>query len=260
MSRIGPPPERPDRVTVEHLGTLSFEMPAGPAADAYPPAYSNSERLALQPFLLPNHDDPDNQLVAWTQQFFERQNGAPQLRPLIAAMTQHIRDHFKYQARDAEGIQTPGETLGLGSGSCRDFATLMIDALRRMGVAARFVSGYVHSPGIEGGHGSTHAWVQAYIPECGWVTCDPTNNLIGGSDLIHVGVARDGKEVPPLTGSWFGEPRDYLGMDVEVAVVARNMAPPPTIEPQPAAALSGAEATTAADTAAAETALEAMAA
>ena len=234
------------RFTVDHTGTRSFEMPAGPAADAYPPSYSNAERLALQPYLLPSFDDSsDNQVADWARAFF--QGGAlpgagVHLRSALAAMTQAIRDTLTYTTRDAEGIQAPLDTLRLGSGSCRDFATLMIEGLRHMGVAARFVSGYVHTPHVDGGsagHGATHAWLQAYIPECGWVPFDPTNNLTGGSDLIQVAVSRDGKEVPPLAGSWIGDPQQYIGMEVEVLVTPRGLFAP-LVEPDPAPASDGA--------------------
>lgn len=211
------------RFTVEHTGTWSFEMPAGASADAYPPAYSRSERVALQPFLPSSFDDPQDEVAHWARGFFVINGQVQPLRAALAAMTQAIRDQFQYAMRDTEGIQSPTDTLRTRAGACRDFATLMIDGLRHMGVAARFVSGYVHSPGADGsgGHGATHAWVQAYIPECGWVPFDPTNNLIGGYDLIRVAIAREGREVPPLAGIWIGEPQNYLGMEVDVVVERR---------------------------------------
>ncbi len=112
----------------------------------------------------------------------------------------------------------------MGSGSCRDFATLMIDALRHLGIAARFVSGYLYVPQAQGnvGGGATHAWVQCYLPECGWFPVDPTNNLVCGPDLIRVAVARQASEVAPLSGEWFGCPGDFAGMTVDVQVHARG--------------------------------------
>ena len=125
-----------------------------------------------------------------------------------------------------EGTQTPLETLERGSGSCRDFALLMMEAARRLGVATRFVSGYLYDPALDGGDdtgatvgaGYTHAWLQAYLPGAGWVPFDPTNNLLGGTQLIRVGVARDPAQAAPISGSWYGETGDYLGMDVTVTV------------------------------------------
>src|SRR5258708_1407438 len=82
--------------------------------------------------------------------------------------------------RTARGIETPAETLGLGSGSCRDLAVLMIEAARSLGLAARFVSGYLHvAPDADPagadrlGGGATHAWVQVNLPGAGWIDYDP---------------------------------------------------------------------------------------
>ena len=143
-------------------------------------------------------------------------------------MNQGIRERFGYAARDEEGTQSPLETLKLGSGSCRDFALLMMEAARRLGVATRFVSGYLYDPALDGGAdvatlgaGYTHAWLQAYLPGAGWVPFDPTNNLLGGTQLIRVGIARDPSQAAPISGSWFGESGDYLGMNVNVTVQRR---------------------------------------
>lgn len=209
------------RFTVEHLGNHAFALPAAGESLWMPPSYSSAERLALTPFLLPSFEDPEHRLRAWAQTWAHCEGGP---RQTIAGMTQAIRDGFCYAAREEEGVQTPQQTLALGSGSCRDFATLMIDALRQLGIAARFVSGYLYSPAQGGnvGGGATHAWVQAYLPDCGWFPADPTNNLIGGSDLIRIAMAREASEVAPLSGTWFGEPGDYAGMQVEVQVQARE--------------------------------------
>lgn len=212
------------RFTVEHLGNQAFELPSAHESLWMPPSYTQAERLALTPFLLPSYADPGYRLRAWAQQFAQADGGP---RQAIARMTQAIREGFSYTVREEEGVQTPQQTLDLGRGSCRDFATLMIDALRQLGIAARFVSGYLYSPGPAGsegsnvGGGSTHAWVQVYLPDCGWFPADPTNNLIGGSDLIRIAWARDAGEVAPLSGAWFGEAGDYAGMSVDVQVQAR---------------------------------------
>jgi transglutaminase-like putative cysteine protease len=210
------------RFTVEHVGSQSFDLPAVVEAELIPPAYSNAERLVLQPFLLPSFDDEGNSVRAWAQRFVP-QSGPALARPAIAQMAQHMRDTLSYTRRDEEGVQDPLRTLALGSGSCRDYATLMIDALRRLGIASRFVSGYVYSPGgaFDASAGATHAWVQCFLPHCGWFPVDPTNNLIGGHELIRIAVARQGSEVSPLSGEWFGDPGDFAGMQVDVQVSAR---------------------------------------
>jgi transglutaminase-like putative cysteine protease len=157
---------------------------------------------------------------------------------MLVRMNQHIRDTFRYADRDEEGTQLPLKTLALNSGSCRDFALLMMEAVRRLGVAARFVSGYLYDPALDPaaprggpgakdtvpttvpttGAGATHAWLQAYLPGAGWLPFDPTNNLLGGSQLVRVAVVRDPKQAAPISGSWFGDADAYLGLQVDVKV------------------------------------------
>jgi transglutaminase-like putative cysteine protease len=118
------------------------------------------------------------------------------------------------------------ETLKKKSGSCRDFALLMMEAARTLGFAARFVTGYLYDPAVDGdpesrvGGGATHAWVQIYLPGAGWVEFDPTNGIIGGAGLIRVAVTRDPTQACPLSGDWFGAPKDFLGMEVNVTVTS----------------------------------------
>jgi transglutaminase-like putative cysteine protease len=139
-------------------------------------------------------------------------------------MTTAIKQQFKYAAREAEGVQTPLETLSLGTGSCRDFAVFMMEAARGLGLAARFVSGYLYDESLVGaaggmvGGGATHAWVQVFLPGAGWIEYDPTNALIGGRNLIRVAVTRDASQAVPLAGTFTGKTDDFVSINVEVTV------------------------------------------
>jgi len=103
----------------------------------------------------------------------------------------------------------------------------MMEAVRSLGLAARFVSGYLYDDarvrtGAElVGGGSTHAWVQVYLPGAGWVEYDPTNALVGGRNLIRVAVARDPSQAIPLSGHFIGAPDAHLAMTVEVEITTR---------------------------------------
>jgi len=140
---------------------------------------------------------------------------------------------FVYFRRSEQGVYEPGLTLRLGHGSCRDLALLMVEGVRALGFAARFVSGYLYVPtrddlDIRGG-GATHAWCQVYLPGAGWVDLDPTNGVVGNRGLIRVAVARDPHQAMPLTGTWYGPSEASLGMSVEVIVRRADEVEPETI-------------------------------
>lgn len=209
--------------TIEHVYATTLELPVAPSAVLFPFAYSIDERIDLEHYLRPHHDDSGDQLGSWARQFI-RTDGPTATLDMLVRMNRHICDTLRYRERHEEGTQTPLMTLALGTGTCRDFALLMMEAMRRLGVAARFVSGYLYDPSLDGsgqamtGAGATHAWLQAYLPGAGWVPFDPTNNLLGDRQLIRVGVARHPAQAAPVAGSWFGRPGAYLGMDVDVRV------------------------------------------
>ena len=144
-------------------------------------------------------------------------------------MNRAIRRDLRHAGRHEPGILSPAETLRRGSGSCRDVAVLMIAALRSLGVAARFVSGYLRVGDDDGAEdltgGNTHAWVQAYVPGPGWVDFDPSSGAVGNKDLVRVAVVHDPVHAIPLQGSWFGAKSDHIAMDVAVRVTARPELP-----------------------------------
>jgi len=211
------------RVRLEHTPQPAF---AGwDAEDGYratlPFAYSPEDLPDLARSMERLHPDPDGEVEGWARRFV-RPVGKTSLRTLLSDMTHAIHGEFRYGTRLSGEPQAPLETLALHSGSCRDFAMLMIEAVRSLGFAARFVSGYVYSSsskkGGRTGGGHTHAWVRVYLPVCGWVEFDPTNGIVGNADLVRVAIARDPRQAVPLHGTWAGLASDYLGMDVTVDV------------------------------------------
>ena len=214
--------------TIEYAQSGSPPLELAPSALFFPFGYSVEERFDLEPYMRPHYDDPAGELTYWARQFL-RTDGPTGTSEMLLKMNQQIHKTFTYVTRDEEGTQEPLVTLKARNGSCRDYALLMMEAIRRLGIAARFVSGYLYDPALDVGArdpsqpatvgaGATHAWLQAYLPGAGWVPFDPTNNLLGGSQLIRVGVARDPKQAAPISGSWYGDADAYVGMTATVLV------------------------------------------
>jgi YD repeat-containing protein len=184
------------------LDDLSVEDPQ----TATPIVYTPSDRAVLSPFLDPATEDADGDLLRWLRD----QVGSPHEPALgfLLRLNQTIHDRFEYQGRDLGAAQEPSHTVKLGAGTCRDFAWLMVEALRRLGYAARFVTGYLYSPAHREmrGAGATHAWCEVFLPELGWTEFDPTNALAESGDLIPVAIARTPLEAAPICGSIFGDP------------------------------------------------------
>ncbi len=221
------------RITLEHTPEPPLAFALAPQAARYPFAYDDDEVPDLARYRERQRPDPAGAVRAWARGFLGP-DGSAETRALLAAMTTGIRRDFAYEARIEKGVQDPAETLRLRRGTCRDFALLMIEAVRALGMAARFVSGYIYVPDCpperdgaarHAGGGSTHAWVQVYLPEAGWVEFDPTNGIVGNRDLIRVAVTRHPGQAVPLHGSWIGRPEDFLDMAVTVRVSEHDRVP-----------------------------------
>jgi len=209
----------------EHFPLVEQAILIEPYAQRVPFSYSTQEMPDLGRTIERAYPDPEHKVDDWTRQFLAEPAAADTFE-LLQAMNSGIKQQFQYAARDEVGTQDPVKTLELGSGSCRDFALLMMEAGRSLGFAARFVSGYLYDEKLVGaggglvGGGATHAWAQIYLPGAGWVEFDPTNALVGGRNLIRVAVARDPAQAVPLSGTFTGAPADFLGMEVAVEVTA----------------------------------------
>ncbi|MEO7318689.1 MAG: transglutaminase family protein [Chthoniobacteraceae bacterium] len=135
---------------------------------------------------------------------------------LAAAVNQKVRRAIGYRRREEKGVQSPGETLAAGSGSCRDLAALVLECWRALGFPARFASGYLDCTASEAGRASTHAWAEVYLPEVGWIGFDPTLGALTSSQHVVTGVSNHPRGVMPITGTFFGERTLYEGMEVSV--------------------------------------------
>jgi transglutaminase-like putative cysteine protease len=208
-------------VTVEHEPEEEFALTPDDPAYFYPFLYDSEEYPDLRHYLAPNYSDPEGELSAWARDFLDEEAPTPTFK-ILSSMTHGIRQSFTYRKRHEQGTQHPLDTLQTGSGTCRDYALLMIEALRRLGIAARFVSGYLFTGDDERhrGGGSTHAWVQVYLPSAGWIEFDPTNGITGSRDLIRVAVARDPCQAIPLHGTYLGPPEAFIDMKVNINVVS----------------------------------------
>jgi transglutaminase-like putative cysteine protease len=211
--------------TVEHNPAEEFALTADDPAYFYPFLYDDEEFPDLVQFITPQYGDPDGELSAWARNFLDAEGPTPTFN-ILSNMTHGIRDAFTYRKRHEHGTQHPLDTLQTRSGTCRDYALFMIEALRRLGIAARFVSGYLFIPGDRAqryaGGGSTHAWVQVYLPSAGWIEFDPTNGIVGTRDLVRVAVARDPRQAIPLHGTYLGSADAFVGMDVSINVVSAD--------------------------------------
>lgn len=206
----------------EHYPSDPSQLLLDESATTLPFAYSAADLPDLQPYLRRHYEDADGAVAAWMQGFIDA-NGAVTL-DVLNAMVHAVQREFGYQRRDEHGTWLPTATLASKSGSCRDYALLMMEALRSVGVATRFVSGYLYNEdagnetGVLLGGGETHAWCDVYLPGEGWVSYDPTNALVAGRNLIPVAFARDPVQVSPLSGGFDGLTGDFIGMEVNVTI------------------------------------------
>lgn len=206
--------------TLEHAPLSQAQIDVEPYARLFPFTYSSEDMPDLLRSIERHHLDPERVIDNWARAHVANDGNTDTLA-LLSNMAKGIKRDFTYVPRHEKGTQSPIETLRKRQGTCRDFAVLMIEAVRALGFAARFVSGYVYNPsrqeGMVGG-GNTHAWVRIFLPGSGWVEFDPTNGIIGNRGLIRVAIARDPYQALPLSGTWFGLPASFLGMDVSVDI------------------------------------------
>ncbi|WP_120008064.1 transglutaminase family protein [Teichococcus vastitatis] len=240
LVRFGGPATRlrfETRIRLDHTPFSGPDFQIDEAARHHPVLYAPEDVPDLARCIERHHADPGEEVARWARQFI-RPGRPTETGHLLMTLCYAIRESFSYARRTEPGTQPPLMTLHLRRGTCRDFALFMMEAVRSLGFAARFVSGYIYVPDRDGsevlGGGSTHAWCQVYLPGAGWVEFDPTNGIVGNRDLIRVAVARTPDQAVPLAGSYHGLAADSIGMDVQVNVTTAGQLAEATMPlPQP---------------------------
>jgi transglutaminase-like putative cysteine protease len=204
-------------VVIEHYDEAPLDFLVSDYAVNYPFLYSPEEGVDLLPYEQSVYPTDHQALRDWVDGFGFG-SGPIETYAMLDRMNRALAGGLTYVKREEPGVQSPGETLARRSGSCRDYAALFIEACRLLGLASRFVSGYLHAPATEKGNAATHAWAEVYLPGPGWKGFDPTSGELTGTRHIAVAVARHPETVPPVAGTFTGpsEPPPVMHVDVQV--------------------------------------------
>ncbi|MBL6690914.1 MAG: transglutaminase family protein [Pseudomonadales bacterium] len=200
-------------VTVAHYLSERTYIPIEPHVANYPFEYNQHERDLLSAYF--SVSEQTAPVEEWIISHTSNNNDT---LSLLQQLSNAIFRDFTYRVRHEEGVQSPAETLALRMGSCRDFAWLFVISARRLGLAARFVSGYFHTEGTSLADGSTHAWAEIYLPGSGWTGFDPTANRIVGENHVPVSIAINPVDIPPVSGQFTGPSNVARTLSVRVNV------------------------------------------
>ncbi len=205
-------------VVIQHFEDNPFDFLVDDYAVSYPFDYAEAEQIELAPFLQAVYPGDRETIGGWLDGC--GLSGPQETFTLLDQMNRRIAGQFFYQMREAPGVQSPASTLALNSGSCRDFAALFMESCRYLGLASRFVSGYLFTSEFDNNIASTHAWAEVYLPGAGWKGFDPTSGEVVGNRHIATAVARHPEAVPPVAGSFIGPGGNHPMPFVAVRVVA----------------------------------------
>ncbi|WP_331774583.1 transglutaminase family protein [Sulfurospirillum sp. 1612] len=204
-------------VMIQQYNESPLDFIVADYAITFPFQYLDDDRFLLAPYMLLPDSSTQHLLDTLLATIYTQQEPI-QTYTLLQRLSHHIYRRFTYKSREEPGVQSVAQTLQLGSGSCRDFALVFMEAARCLGLAARFVSGYLYAPLMSAQVGSTHAWAEVYLPGGGWKGFDPTIGDIAGEDHIRVAVSRLPQAVPPIAGSFSGNATSTLDVGVWVTL------------------------------------------
>jgi transglutaminase-like putative cysteine protease len=239
------------------IGTLDFEAPGkelrivsnvlvtrtppyshrthDTAATPWPPVYDPLEIAVVAAYQQPCYPSDIAVVSGWVREHSPKQRD--DVEAVVRGLNGTIHDQIRYVRREEKGVLTPAQTIKNGVGSCRDFATLLLDAARSLGIAARFASGYLECTAAEAGYASTHAWAEIYLPGHGWRGYDPTLGTETTSAHVATGLSNHPRGVMPVTGSYYGAAAAFKAMSVSVKLTSEPLAPPaPVASPAPLSA------------------------
>ncbi len=188
---------------VETFDANPFDFLLKDYAVKFPFAYEPLEKFNLSPYLAPPFDETRAALRNWLDEHFV--DRPAETMPFLSALNSLLCSTLHYVRRDERGIQPSRRTLELGSGSCRDYAVLYAELCRTLGLATRFVSGYLYDPQLDSpAHGAMHAWTEIYLPGAGWKGLDPTHGMWCDDSFVPVAHAAVAESVNPIQGSYYG--------------------------------------------------------
>ncbi|MGB1109200.1 MAG: transglutaminase family protein [Gammaproteobacteria bacterium] len=213
---------------LEIASTVMVEQYEGPVATLemadeslpMPWLYDDMEFMGLIPYKARIFEADTQALEQWLASLAPKLDESSGVR-FLESLNKTIVESISYQERKSPGVQSPARTLNRGKGSCRDTATLFMEACRLRGFASRFVSGYLVSSATVTDLATTHAWAEVYLPGAGWRGFDTTSGQWVAGDHIAVAVHHHPEAIPPVSGSFIGPAKPRPVMEVEVQTLIR---------------------------------------
>ena len=203
-------------VVIQQFNESPLDFLVADYAVDYPFVYQSGDKNLLSPYLVLPDQETIKIISEWTAHFL---NSSEQIQTysLLQRLAEYIFQTLTYRVREEPGVQSALQTISYGTGSCRDFALLFMEVAKCLGLASRFVSGYLHAPLMAHKIGATHAWAEVYLPGAGWKGFDPTIGEMAGTDHIAVAVAGLAESVPPIEGTFVGAQNSSLDVGVWVS-------------------------------------------